>query len=228
MSAQVKQAEFQKNDKVVVTKADAPKAMGNDKKSKADLFAKRKLQEKLAFGWIEKQDDGSGQRIMILQHMFDAAEFRGQAAVVRFPYVTTAGAQYTVVLHWAVAAPIRPNRQTVLQTAMLWLHRCKHEPDTDRLPLLRCAVRTASSLLAEAAQSCSVRSFVQLEEFTADIQTECAKFGELEKVTVFDQNPAGVVAVKFRKTECAEDCIQVRTCTPPRGSDQCTPVCADS
>lgn len=119
MSAQVKQAEFQKNDKVVVTKADAPKAMGNDKKSKADLFAKRKLQEKLAFGWIEKQDDGSGQRIMILQHMFDAAEFRGQAAVVRFPYVTTAGAQYTVVLHWAVAAPIRPNRQTVFRlTAM--------------------------------------------------------------------------------------------------------------
>ena len=28
---------------------------------------------------------------------------------------------------------------------------------------------------------------------------------------MFDQNPAGVVAVKFRKTECAEDCIQVRT-----------------
>jgi hypothetical protein len=171
VSAQVKQAEFQKNDKFVVTKADAPKAMGNDKKSKADLFAKRKLQEKLAFGWIEKQDDGSGQRIMILQHMFDAAEFRGQAAVVRFPYVTAAGAVHgCAALGCGGADSAGQTDQTVRKTAMLWLHPSVQTRNRHWIEY-RCCAALCEPLQAFWLRQRSLAAFARLFSSKSSRQT---------------------------------------------------------
>lgn len=42
-----------------------------------------------------------------------------------------------------------------------------------------------------------------------EIEAEVAKIGEVEKVTVFENNPEGPVAVKFKEASAAEECIQV-------------------
>ena len=46
------------------------------------------------------------------------------------------------------------------------------------------------------------------DELQEDIQKECAKFGELDKVTIFDKNPAGVVIIKFTTAIAAEQCMK--------------------
>jgi len=45
-------------------------------------------------------------------------------------------------------------------------------------------------------------------ELEEDIREECAKFGEVKKVTVFEAHPDGVATVKFRATRSAEKCIE--------------------
>eukprot|EP00871_Galdieria_phlegrea_P000399 jgi/Galph1/135/GphlegSOOS_G4803.1 len=47
------------------------------------------------------------------------------------------------------------------------------------------------------------------EDIKKDIEIECLKLGELEKVTVFEKNPEGVVAVRFQSAAAAESCIEV-------------------
>ena len=42
-----------------------------------------------------------------------------------------------------------------------------------------------------------------------EIEAEVAKIGDVEKVTVFENNPEGPVAVKFKEASAAEECIQV-------------------
>lgn len=42
-----------------------------------------------------------------------------------------------------------------------------------------------------------------------EIETEVKKIGEFEKVTIFERNPEGVVAVKFKQAPAAEECISV-------------------
>ncbi|GJQ11646.1 hypothetical protein GpartN1_g3437.t1 [Galdieria partita] len=42
-----------------------------------------------------------------------------------------------------------------------------------------------------------------------DILEECTKLGEIEKLTVFERNPEGVVAVRFRSPAAAESCIEL-------------------
>jgi len=43
----------------------------------------------------------------------------------------------------------------------------------------------------------------------AEIEVEAKKIGETEKVTVFERNPEGVVAVKFKLPASAEECIGI-------------------
>ncbi|KAK9820468.1 hypothetical protein WJX72_010675 [[Myrmecia] bisecta] len=42
-----------------------------------------------------------------------------------------------------------------------------------------------------------------------DIKTECSKQGPVDRVKVYHQNPEGVVSVKFKTEEGAQNCIQV-------------------
>mmetsp|Transcript_45279 Transcript_45279/g.73742 ORF Transcript_45279/g.73742 Transcript_45279/m.73742 type:complete len:511 (-) Transcript_45279:181-1713(-) len=46
-------------------------------------------------------------------------------------------------------------------------------------------------------------------ELREDLEMECAKFGEVEKITIFEKHPQGVVAVKFKQSASAEDCISI-------------------
>lgn len=45
------------------------------------------------------------------------------------------------------------------------------------------------------------------DELQEDIQRECLNFGELDKVTIFDKNPEGVVVIKFTTATAAEQCM---------------------
>lgn len=47
------------------------------------------------------------------------------------------------------------------------------------------------------------------EELERDIATECEKLGPLEKITVFEKNPKGVVIVKFGTAYAASECIRL-------------------
>ena len=47
------------------------------------------------------------------------------------------------------------------------------------------------------------------DELEEDIATECYKCGEIEKITVFSKNPAGVVIVKFATSFAAQECIKL-------------------
>ena len=46
------------------------------------------------------------------------------------------------------------------------------------------------------------------DELEADIATECEKYGEIEKITIFSKNPRGVVVVKFKTAFAAQECIR--------------------
>lgn len=43
-----------------------------------------------------------------------------------------------------------------------------------------------------------------------DVRTECAKIGEVTNVVLYDQEPEGVVTVKFAQAEDARECVAVR------------------
>ncbi|GJD08974.1 HIV Tat-specific factor 1 [Galdieria sulphuraria] len=49
------------------------------------------------------------------------------------------------------------------------------------------------------------------EDIRKDMLEECSKLGEIEKLTVFERNPEGVVAVRFRSPAAAESCIELMT-----------------
>lgn len=51
----------------------------------------------------------------------------------------------------------------------------------------------------------SVAFFRELRE---DFESECSKFGELESIKIFERNPIGVVALKFRSPHAAERCLE--------------------
>ena len=46
-------------------------------------------------------------------------------------------------------------------------------------------------------------------ELEQDIASECSKLGPLEKITVFEKNPRGVVIVKFGTAYAASECLRV-------------------
>ena len=46
-------------------------------------------------------------------------------------------------------------------------------------------------------------------ELKEDFQDECSKFGEVESIKIFERNPQGVVAVKFRAPSGAMRCLEV-------------------
>jgi len=45
-------------------------------------------------------------------------------------------------------------------------------------------------------------------DLKSDIKEEAEKIGEVEVVTVFERNPEGVVAIKFREPSDAEKCLE--------------------
>lgn len=45
-------------------------------------------------------------------------------------------------------------------------------------------------------------------ELEKDVANECSKCGDIEKITVFSKNPAGVVVVKFQTAFAAAECIK--------------------
>lgn len=47
------------------------------------------------------------------------------------------------------------------------------------------------------------------EELEKDIASECSKFGEIEKITLFSKNPRGIVVIKFATSFAAQECIRV-------------------
>lgn len=47
------------------------------------------------------------------------------------------------------------------------------------------------------------------DELENDIDTECGKCGEIEKVTVFSKNPLGVVIVKFKTSYASQACVKL-------------------
>eukprot|EP00188_Purpureofilum_apyrenoidigerum_P000993 Plantae.Rhodophyta-Purpureofilum_apyrenoidigerum.ctg15059.p1 GENE.Plantae.Rhodophyta-Purpureofilum_apyrenoidigerum.ctg15059~~Plantae.Rhodophyta-Purpureofilum_apyrenoidigerum.ctg15059.p1 ORF type:complete len:442 (+),score=123.00 Plantae.Rhodophyta-Purpureofilum_apyrenoidigerum.ctg15059:65-1390(+) len=53
-----------------------------------------------------------------------------------------------------------------------------------------------------------IRNYSEYEELQQDIEDESNKFGEVEKVTVFERNPEGAVAIKFKQSASAENCIE--------------------
>lgn len=46
-------------------------------------------------------------------------------------------------------------------------------------------------------------------EYQKDLREECAKFGEVKKVVVYDRNPEGVATVTFKEPEEADACIEL-------------------
>lgn len=56
------------------------------------------------------------------------------------------------------------------------------------------------------ASEASARFFRELKE---DFSEECGKFGDVESVKIFERNPLGVVAIKFRAASGAVRCLEV-------------------
>lgn len=48
-----------------------------------------------------------------------------------------------------------------------------------------------------------------MAELEQDIVSECEKCGSIEKITVFSQNPKGVVIVKFATAFAAQECVRI-------------------
>ncbi|GFO08601.1 hiv tat-specific factor 1 [Plakobranchus ocellatus] len=46
-----------------------------------------------------------------------------------------------------------------------------------------------------------------INELRTDVRSECVKFGEVTKVTLYDHNPEGVITVTFKEPEEADQCI---------------------
>ncbi|XP_004713451.1 HIV Tat-specific factor 1 [Echinops telfairi] len=47
-----------------------------------------------------------------------------------------------------------------------------------------------------------------LNEIRGDLRVECAKFGKIKKLTLFDKHPDSMASVRFRNPEDADDCVQ--------------------
>ena len=48
-----------------------------------------------------------------------------------------------------------------------------------------------------------------MKDMKEDIKEECSKHGEVELVAVFENNPEGVVTIKFADSVAAARCIEV-------------------
>ena len=49
---------------------------------------------------------------------------------------------------------------------------------------------------------------VTKEELKEDVENECAKLGEVDRVVVYEANEEGVISVRFRHEDAADACIQ--------------------
>eukprot|EP01035_Chromulina_nebulosa_P018650 gene18650-24392_t len=54
-----------------------------------------------------------------------------------------------------------------------------------------------------------INSSLTVEELEEDIASECLKFGEIDKITLFSENPLGVVIIKYKTAYAAQECIRV-------------------
>lgn len=48
-----------------------------------------------------------------------------------------------------------------------------------------------------------------IEEYERDVREECSKYGEVQRVVVYDKNPEGIVSVSFKEIEQADRCISM-------------------
>ena len=46
------------------------------------------------------------------------------------------------------------------------------------------------------------------EELMEDVRIGCEEFGTIDKITIFDKNPDGIVLVRFRSAAAAQNCIR--------------------
>jgi hypothetical protein len=63
-----------------------------------------------------------------------------------------------------------------------------------------------STRLTRAVQE-DVEAILDIKE---DVRDECTKIGEVTNVVLYDQEPEGVVTVKFTQPDDAQECIRVR------------------
>lgn len=48
-----------------------------------------------------------------------------------------------------------------------------------------------------------------MEELQEDLEGECKKLGPIEKMTIFEKHPEGVVIIKFGTAYAAEQCVKL-------------------
>ena len=46
-------------------------------------------------------------------------------------------------------------------------------------------------------------------ELELDIKEECAKLGSIQRMKIFENNPLGVILIKFKNSNAADECIKV-------------------
>ena len=101
----------------------------------------------------------------------------------------------------SVTAAQRKVAQSAMRQALAW-----NEDDDSgvaRSAALRIVVLEGMFSLEDFAEP----SFAaELEE---DVASECGKCGELDKITLFSENPKGVVIVKFKTGFAAQECVRL-------------------
>lgn len=59
--------------------------------------------------------------------------------------------------------------------------------------------------------TCAVQEDVEaILDIKEDVRDECNKIGEVTNVVLYDQEPEGVVTVKFAQPDDAQECVRVR------------------
>jgi len=79
------------------------------------------------------------------------------------------------------------------------------ENDDMRAPKLRIIIMKPMFTLEAVQQAES--SDLYYGQLKNEIQEECTRIGPVEKITVFEDNPLGVVSVKFKHPKDAHECI---------------------
>ncbi|GLC33273.1 hypothetical protein PLESTB_000352100 [Pleodorina starrii] len=69
------------------------------------------------------------------------------------------------------------------------------------------AEKTTAVLTQMFAPDDFLENMLLAEELEQDVRAECTKLGTIEKVRIFKHNPQGVVTVRFRTPEAAQQCV---------------------
>lgn len=47
------------------------------------------------------------------------------------------------------------------------------------------------------------------EELKLDVEKECSKIGEVDRIVIYDEHPDGVISIRFKNEEAAEACVDL-------------------